>query len=92
MVISNQEKWYVYVIESIPFNFRYIGMSKNVVDRLKLHNYGKVKSTKARKPYKLIYYEFAGNRQNARILEKYYKSGAGRRKIQRMINNNNIIL
>ncbi|MBT3692671.1 MAG: GIY-YIG nuclease family protein, partial [Candidatus Marinimicrobia bacterium] len=38
--------WYIYVIQSINYSFRYTGMSENPSIRLKSHNAGKVKSTK----------------------------------------------
>ncbi|NOX66408.1 MAG: GIY-YIG nuclease family protein [Chlorobi bacterium] len=44
----------VYVIESINFNFRYVGFTSNLFRRLHNHNHGYNKSTKHYKPYKLI--------------------------------------
>ena len=56
-------------------------MSSNPEYRLKQHNAGKSHFTKAFRPWKIVYVELAGNREEARVLEKYYKSATGRRKI-----------
>ena len=53
-------------------------MTQNIDNRLKEHNRGKMKSTKAYKPWKLIYSEECENRIIARKRELYLKSGAGR--------------
>ncbi|MFQ6611575.1 MAG: GIY-YIG nuclease family protein [Fidelibacterota bacterium] len=47
----------VYVLKSLDHPFHYIGHSRDVPKRLKIHNQGKVRSTKARRPYKVIYTE-----------------------------------
>jgi len=49
--------FYVYVIQSEKSGLFYIGMTSNVENRLKEHNYGLVKSTKAYIPYRLIHTE-----------------------------------
>ena len=54
-------------------------MSENPKDRIKSHNSGKVKSTKHYRPFKLVYTEKVGSRDEAREQEKYLKSAAGRR-------------
>ena len=54
-------------------------MSENPELRLKMHNFGKVKSTKHYKPFKLVYKESVENREEARKRERYLKSAAGRR-------------
>ena len=71
--------WYVYVIQSKKHSFRYTGMSESPSLRLKAHNGGKVKSTKAYKPFRIIYSEICNDRIDARNREKYLKSASGRR-------------
>jgi len=56
----------------------YVGLSDNVEKRLKGHNFGQTKSTKGYRPWKLIYSEFVGSREDARKREKYLKSGCGK--------------
>jgi len=69
---------YVYVLQSIKDKHLYIGISKNPERRLIEHNRGMTKSTKARRPFKLIFKEECKNRIEARKKEKYFKSGIGR--------------
>ena len=70
--------WTVYVIKSQINNKLYIGYSENFNQRLKEHNAGKVRSTKAYKPYYLIYSEIYPDKTMARKREIYLKSGIGR--------------
>ena len=49
--------YYVYVLLSKKDKDFYVGFTDNVNRRLKDHNSGKVPSTQARRPFKLIYYE-----------------------------------
>ena len=53
-------------------------MSKNIDNRLKQHNAGQNRSTKAYLPWDLIHVEEFETRQDARTREKYLKSGIGR--------------
>ena len=81
------ENWYVYVIQSIGGYRQYIGMSSDPESRLKQHNAGQSKYTSVYRPWKIVYTELAGNIKDARRLEKYYKSAAGRRKIKKILEN-----
>jgi putative endonuclease len=69
----------VYVIYSEKFDQFYHGMSDNIDFRLKSHNQGKVRSTKAFTPWKLIYSEQFVDLSSARKRELYFKSSSGRR-------------
>ncbi|MBM4169141.1 MAG: GIY-YIG nuclease family protein [Ignavibacteria bacterium] len=69
----------VYVLRSLRDHDRYIGLSASTRGRLAQHNAGKVKATKGRRPFVLTYKEQYATRQEAREREKYLKSGAGRR-------------
>ena len=81
----NSESWYVYVIQSIDGLHQYVGMSADPERRLKEHNAGQSRFTKTFRPWKIVYIEAAGNREDARKLEKYYKSAAGRGKIKMLL-------
>ena len=48
---------FVYILQSLINGKHYYGSTKDVEKRIKLHNRGKVRSTKANRPYKLIYSE-----------------------------------
>ncbi|MBL7137105.1 MAG: GIY-YIG nuclease family protein [Candidatus Marinimicrobia bacterium] len=77
--------WQVYVLKSLKDNNYYVGMSENVNRHIKEHNTGKVRSTKYRIPFKLIYVEKCIDRASARKCEKYLKSAAGRRYLHNKI-------
>ena len=68
----------VYILYSNDFDKYYVGMCTDIERRLQQHNAGASKSTKAFRPWKLIYSEVYESRQEARKREKYLKSGAGR--------------
>jgi putative endonuclease len=70
--------WFVYVIKSDVDGRLYKGMSQDVQSRLNLHNRGKVKSTSAYRPWKIIYVEECENSLAARQREKFLKSPGGR--------------
>ena len=56
----------------------YTGYSSNLKIRLEAHNNGNVRSTKFRRPLKLIYFEGCIDLQDATRREKYLKSGNGK--------------
>ncbi len=75
---------FVYVLRSKKDGRRYVGMSRNVKDRLEQHNRGEVRSTRARIPFELRYTEEANTRREARVREEYFKTAAGRRYLDRL--------
>lgn len=84
------ENYYVYVLLSEVANKFYVGMSADPQIRLKQHNSGHSQFTKGFRPWKLVYSELAGSRENARKLEKYYKTGAGRKRWIKIIEDQNL--
>jgi len=79
--------YYVYVLQSDKDKFWYVGFTNNLKARLKLHNTGKVSSTKNRLPLKLIYYEACLNQNDATHREKYLKTSWGKRYIKNRLKN-----
>ena len=77
--------YYVYVLHNPQKNFIYIGYSENLKKRYQEHNLGKVKSTKAYKPLKLIFYEAYIARSDAKRREMYLKSNKGRTTLMTML-------
>ena len=71
--------FYTYIMQSKKDNRWYTGSANNLRKRFKDHNLNKVYSTKSRGPFELIYYEACLNEQDARVREKYLKSGMGKR-------------
>ena len=70
--------YYVYAIKSLERIYIYVGMTNNIERRLAQHNNGQNRSTKAYKPFKLIYKEIYNTSTEAREREKYLKSGIGK--------------
>jgi putative endonuclease len=70
--------FFVYAIKSTVRNYIYVGMTNNVNRRLIEHNNGENRSTKAYKPFVLIYTAEFQTRIEAREKEKYLKSGIGK--------------
>jgi putative endonuclease len=56
----------------------------NLEGRLREHNAGKVSATRAHKPWKILRIESVGSIAEAKNKERYWKSGAGRRKIKKI--------
>ena len=77
---------YVYVLESITDNRLYIGYyPENLEERLNKHNRGEVFSTKAYRPWQLIFYEAYLNKHDAFRREKYLKTNQGSRVLKLML-------
>ena len=70
--------FYVYAIRSLHRNYVYVGLTNNIERRLKEHNSKENRSTKAYAPFVLFYKEEHLERSNARIREKWLKSGIGK--------------
>jgi len=70
--------YYCYILLSSKSHRFYFGSAKDLKVRLKQHNTGKVKSTKAHKPWKLIWYGAFCTEKEARDFELYLKSGSGK--------------
>ena len=77
--------YYNYVIKSKKDGKLYIGFTNNLKERIENHNNGLVKSTKDRRPFKLIYYEACLNKNDAIRREKSLKTGFGRAYLKRRI-------
>ena len=66
--------YFVYIIKSLIVSRYYIGSTENVDRRLSDHNSGKVKSTKAYKPWEIVYLERFDIKSDALKREKQIKS------------------
>ncbi|MFZ6023917.1 MAG: GIY-YIG nuclease family protein [Bacteroidota bacterium] len=75
----------VYAIKSTVRNYIYVGLTNNINRRIEEHNNGKNRSTKAYRPFTLIYSEECNTREHAREREKYLKSGVGKEFLKRQI-------
>ncbi|MFC5682657.1 GIY-YIG nuclease family protein [Flavobacterium sp. MAHUQ-51] len=80
-------KYYVYVLESEKDGRLYKGHTSDIDKRIKEHNSGKTKSTKAYRPWNLVYFEVFDTREEAVLREKYFKSGIGREFLKEKLGN-----
>ncbi len=83
--------YYTYILQSNKDKQFYTGYTNDLKERLKLHDDGKVESTKNRLPVKLVYYEACLNQQDATHREKYLKTAWGKRYIKSRLKNYLII-
>ncbi len=79
------DMYFVYAISSKKRNYIYVGLSNDVNRRLSEHNSGKNKTTKAYRPFELIFKEKYNTRSEAREREKYLKSGVGKEFLKSLI-------
>ncbi len=76
----------VYVLKSMMDDARYTGMAVDALKRLTEHNAGKNRYTKGHLPWIIIYTEMLQDWSTARIREKYLKSAAGRKWLDKKLN------
>ncbi len=78
---------YFYLLRSIKDKRTYSGSTGDLNIRLSQHKAGKVISTKDKLPVRLIYSEKYKTLEEARYVEKYYKTCAGRKKLKEILKN-----
>ena len=77
--------FYIYDLSSLKRNYIYVGMTKDLDDRVERHNDGREKTTRAYRPFKLIFSESLDvERIEAKKKEKYWKSGVGKEKLRQI--------
>lgn len=80
--------FYVYILKSKKDGKAYIGSTNDLKKRFKLHNSGKIFSTKLRVPLVLVYYEAYLSEKDARKREQSLKNyGQGITNIYKRISN-----
>lgn len=75
-------KYYVYILLSYKDKKFYCGFTTDLKNRLSEHAQGEVKSTKNRRPLKLIHYEYFTSQNDAKAKEIFLKSGFGRKQLK----------
>lgn len=78
---------FVYVLKSQKDNHLYVGCTHDINKRLLENNSGKVKSTKSRIPFKILYEEKYESKYEAFNKERYYKTAKGKKELRSKINN-----
>lgn len=79
--------WYVYILKSKRYNWFYVGLTNDLRKRFKLHNEGKIESTRDFRPFIIGYYEAHNDRNDAAKREKFLKTGWGKNWIKRTLKN-----
>lgn len=82
-----QEHYYVYVLRSEKDQGFYIGVTSDLKKRFGNHTRGEVISTRGRRPFVLIRYEYFINKKDALARERYLKSGYGREQLEAILKN-----
>ena len=76
---------YVYILQSLKDGGYYIGETHSVDARLEFHNSGKQRSTKGRRPFKVVLIEVYPDRRTALKREKEIKSWKGGNRFKELI-------
>lgn len=76
---------YVYVLESAVDLSWYVGCTKDLKKRFRMHNSGQVRSTKDLLPFSLIHYEMFLHQSDAYEREKFLKTGWGRTHLKKLL-------
>jgi len=74
----------VYAIKSKLRKYIYVGLTSNLEERIQRHNSGRERTTRAYRPFVLIYSEEQPTREDARKREKYFKSGVGKEFLKKL--------
>ena len=69
--------YYSYILKSLKNGRHYYGYSANLDERIKYHNAGWVRSTKAFRPWIIHFFEEHPTKDDARNRERFYKSIEG---------------
>ncbi|HOU45588.1 MAG TPA: GIY-YIG nuclease family protein [Candidatus Pacearchaeota archaeon] len=69
---------YAYILLSSKSHIFYFGSTNDLKIRFRLHNDGKVRSTKPHMPWKLVWYGAFETEKQARDFEQYLKNGSGK--------------
>ena len=76
--------YFVYVLKSLKTENYYKGITNDINRRITEHFEGSSFTTKSQLPLKLVHVEACRTREEARNLEKFFKSGFGREIIRQM--------
>ena len=86
--------YYTYVLYSLRDGRWYTGATSNLRERapypcgtgrVREHETGRVRSTRHRRPFQLVYYEACLSEMDARRRERYLKTGRGKRYIRQRL-------
>lgn len=75
----------VYILFSLKDHKFYIGYTTNLKQRLTHHFHGYTKSTKYRRPLKLLFCEYYLSKKDTLRREKYFKTNCGKKVLKLML-------
>jgi len=76
----------VYVLRSLRNGKRYVGFTGQKVDvRLRQHNRGQNRWAAQNGPFELVRAEEYRSKEEARVRERFLKTGVGRRELDRLL-------
>ena len=80
------DNFVVYILFSEIHRKTYVGFTSDLIGRIRSHNFLANKGfTKKFRPWMVIHVEFYETKQEAVKIEKFYKTGEGRRKIAEIL-------
>ncbi len=79
--------FFVYIIQSLLDGSYYIGVTDDLAWRLWRHNDGWTKSTRGKRPWKIVYVERFTTKSEALKRERIIKAMKSRKYIERLIRN-----
>ena len=77
--------YYTYILKSLIKNRTYTGFTCDLNRRLEEHNRGKVRSSKAYKPFDILIVEELNTAKEAKQREAFYKTSSGRKEIKEIL-------
>ncbi|MHA7863672.1 GIY-YIG nuclease family protein [Flagellimonas marinaquae] len=77
--------FYTYALNSLKRNYIYVGITSDLERRLEEHNSGRNKTTRAYRPFVLIFKKEFKTRSGARVEEKKLKSGYGKEFLKNLV-------
>ena len=78
-VAQNSMEYFVYILKSKKDGALYTGYTADLKERLKAHNSGKVRSTKSKIPWDIVYFERHPSLESVLTRERYLKSSKSKR-------------
>jgi len=79
------ETWYTYILYSEKIDRYYVGYTWNIKLRLDRHNKGMSRSTKAGRPWKIVYVELYNTKSEAIKREYQIKRWKSRKMIEELV-------
>ena len=76
---------FIYALNNEVNSEIYVGITSEIERRLREHNSGKSRYTKAYRPWYLFYSEASEDYTSARKREKYFKTTTGRRELRKKL-------